>query len=46
MYEKARAAGDGSANGAADGAGPSASSDDEDVVDAEVVEEDTTTNPR
>ncbi|MEA2241680.1 MAG: molecular chaperone DnaK, partial [Solirubrobacteraceae bacterium] len=47
MYEKARSAGDGSANGAADGAGPAASSsDEEDVVDAEVVEEDTTTNPR
>jgi molecular chaperone DnaK len=50
MYEKARASGDASANGAADGAGGagpgSSSADDEDVVDAEVVEEDTTTNPR
>jgi molecular chaperone DnaK len=47
MYEKARAAGgESSANGAADGAGPEASADDDDVVDAEVVEEDTTTNPR
>ncbi|HEY0345836.1 MAG TPA: Hsp70 family protein, partial [Solirubrobacteraceae bacterium] len=48
MYEKARAGGDGSTNGTADGAGPDASSsaDDEDVVDAEVVEEDTTTKPR
>jgi molecular chaperone DnaK len=42
MYEKARAAGDTSANGAGDGAGPEATSDDEDVVDAEVVEEDAT----
>jgi molecular chaperone DnaK len=47
MYEKARAAGETSDNGAADGAGSEGSSDEEDVVDAEVVEEeDTTSNPR
>ncbi|MEA2157137.1 MAG: molecular chaperone DnaK, partial [Solirubrobacteraceae bacterium] len=45
MYEKARAAGDTSANGASDGTGPEGSSDDDDVVDAEVVEEDAASNP-
>jgi molecular chaperone DnaK len=40
MYEQARAAGEPSANGGGDGAGPQAG--DDDVVDAEVVEEDAT----
>jgi molecular chaperone DnaK len=48
MYEKARASGEQSANGAGDGTGPegSAASDEEDVVDAEVVEDDTTSSTR
>jgi molecular chaperone DnaK len=42
MYEQARAAGEQSANGASTDGGPAGSADEEDVVDAEVVEDDTT----